>query len=212
MYFFKSLRWGLFWGWGILTLMDTLVSLTDEEIVARTLEDRQVFSLIISRYEAKLGRYIGRLGVRTYDDRVDVLQEIFIKAYKNLNSFDGGFKFSSWIYRIAHNEAISWYRKQKVRPEGNLVTDGDDILQLLQNGEVGADVEFDKGINQRELSLAMAKIDTKYQQALILRYFEQKEYDEISDILKVPLGSVGTLIFRGKKQLKAALNENSLRI
>ncbi len=93
-----------------------------------------------------------------------------------------------------------------------MIADGEDILQLLQNGEVAADIEFDKGINQRELSLAMAKIDLKYQEALILRYFEQKEYDEISDILKVPLGSVGTLIFRGKKQLKAALNQNSLRI
>ena len=186
--------------------------LTDEKVVEEALIDRQVFGELILRYEAKLTRYIGRLGVRTYDDQVDVLQEIFIKAYKNLNSFDGSFKFSSWLYRIAHNEAISWYRKQKVRPEGNLVAEGDEVLKLIHNKDPGAEVEFDHLVNQDELTRALASIDQKYQEALVLRYFENKEYDEISDILKVPLGSVGTLIFRGKKQLKTALNQNRLRI
>ena len=186
--------------------------LTDEQVVEEALIDRQVFGELILRYEAKLTRYIGRLGVRTYDDQVDVLQEIFIKAYKNLNSFDGSFKFSSWLYRIAHNEAISWYRKQKVRPEGNLVAEGDEVLKLIHNKDPGAEVEFDHLVNQDELTRALASIDQKYQEALVLRYFENKEYDEISDILKVPLGSVGTLIFRGKKQLKTALNQNRLRI
>jgi RNA polymerase sigma-70 factor (ECF subfamily) len=186
--------------------------LTDEQVVEEALKNRQVFGELIARYEAKLTRYIGRLGVRTYDDQVDVLQEIFIKAYKNLNSFDGSFKFSSWLYRIAHNEAISWYRKQKVRPEGNLVAEGDEVLKLIQNKDPGAEVEFDHVVNQDELTRALSSIDQKYQEALVLRYFENKEYDEISDILKVPLGSVGTLIFRGKKQLKTALNQNRLRI
>lgn len=195
-----------------LDMPSELEKLTDEQVVVEALANRQVFGEMIARYEAKLTRYISRLGVRTYDDQVDVLQEIFIKAYKNLNSFDGSFKFSSWLYRIAHNEAISWYRKQKVRPEGNLVAEGDEVLQLLHNKDPGAEVEFDYVVNQDELTRALASIDQKYQEALVLRYFENKEYDEISDILKVPLGSVGTLIFRGKKQLKTALNQNRLRI
>lgn len=189
-----------------------LETVTDEEVVAQALRDRHAFGELIVRYEAKLLRYIRRLGVRTYDDQVDVLQEIFIKAYKNLNSFDGSFKFSSWLYRIAHNEAISWYRKQKVRPEGHLVGDGDEVLLLIKDGVAGAEQLFDAEINASEVARALETLDLKYKEALILRYFEHKEYEEISDILKVPLGSVGTLIFRGKKQLLSALNQKRLRI
>ena len=91
--------------------------LTDEEIVVKTLQDKQFFGEIVDRYEAKLTRYIARLGVRNPEDQLDVLQEIFLKVYKNLNGFDRSLQFSSWIYRISHNEAISWYRKKNVRPE-----------------------------------------------------------------------------------------------
>src|SRR5690606_8168284 len=94
---------------------------SDEMLVALSLEDKERFGELIERYESKLGRYIARLGIRTAEDRQDVLQEIFLKVYKNLNGFDPKLSFSSWIYRIAHNEAISWYRKQSVRPEGNLI-------------------------------------------------------------------------------------------
>ncbi len=186
--------------------------LTDEQIVAMTLKEHSTFGFIIERYEAKLKRYIIRLGVRNHDDQLDVLQEIFIKAYKNLNSFDTSLSFSSWIYRIAHNEAISWYRKQKVRPEGHLIIDSEERLNLLSAKDVGSEVTFDQAINANELAKALEKMEVKYREVLILRYFEQKEYEEISDILKIPVGTVGTLIFRAKKQLYNALNRDNLRI
>jgi RNA polymerase sigma-70 factor (ECF subfamily) len=188
------------------------IEISDEEIVAMTLREHSSFGFIIERYEAKLKRYITRLGVRNYDDQLDVLQEIFMKAYKNLNSFDTSLSFSSWIYRIAHNEAISWYRKQNVRPEGHLVLDGDEVVSLIKSKEDAPDVAFDKEVNAEELSRALTMIDEKYREVLILRYFEHKEYEEISDILKIPTGSVGTLISRGKKQLYNVLNQSALRI
>lgn len=185
---------------------------TDAQIVAMSLKERSSFGFIIERYEAKLKRYIARLGVRNHDDQLDVLQEIFIKAYKNLNSFDTSLSFSSWIYRIAHNEAISWYRKQNVRPEGHLIIDGDEVLNLLSTRDEGPEVTFDQTINASELAKALEELEVKYREVLILRYFEQKEYEEISDILKIPVGTVGTLIFRAKKQLYNALNRDNLRI
>jgi RNA polymerase sigma-70 factor (ECF subfamily) len=191
---------------------NTEFQLSDEEIVAMTLREHSSFGFIIERYEAKLKRYIGRLGVRSYDDQADVMQEIFIKAYKNLNSFDTSLSFSSWIYRIAHNEAVSWYRKHNVRPEGHLIADGEEVLALIKSKEEGVDVAFDKEVNAEELGRAMAELDDKYREVLILRYFENKEYEEISDILKIPTGSVGTLISRGKKQLYNVLNQSALRI
>jgi len=152
------------------------------------------------------------LGVRNSDDQLDVLQEIFIKAYRNLNSFDRSLSFSSWIYRIAHNEAISFYRKKNVRPEGHLVGDGEEILGFLSSNQEGEEVIFDTAINADEINRALLLLDLKYREPIILRFFEHKEYDEISDILQIPIGSVGTLLHRGKKQLANVLNKEVLRI
>ena len=185
---------------------------SDEELVRLTLADKNVFGLIVDRYEAKLGRYIARLGVRNPDDQLDVLQEIFLKVYRNLNGFDTSLQFSSWIYRIAHNEAISWYRKKNVRPEGHLIADSEELLSFVSAKDELADVSFDKTVNAKEVNAAIYKIDEKYREVIILRFFEHKEYEEISDILKIPVGSVGTLLHRGKKQLAAALNQEALRI
>lgn len=178
------------------------LTLTDADIVARTLVDTSAFALLVERYEAKLLRYVRRLGVRNIEDGEDVLQDIFIKVYKNLNGFDTSLSFSSWIYRIAHNEAISFYRKQSVRPEGHQISDSEDVLMWLpEHDTVSADQLFDREVNVVAVRSALAQLDEKYRDAIILRYFEHKEYDEISDILKIPIGSVGTLIHRGKKQL-----------
>jgi len=192
--------------------MDKYPSDTDEELVVRTLTDRNVFAELIDRYEAKLTRYVRRLGVRTVEDIQDVLQETFIKAYRNLNGFDTSLSFSSWLYRIAHNEAVSWFRKQHVRPEGNLIADSEEIMQFIAGTESSAPVLFDQQVNAAVLNDALYHLDEKYRQPLILRYFEHKNYDEISDILMIPVGSVGTLIHRGKKQLASVIDTAAVRI
>jgi RNA polymerase sigma-70 factor (ECF subfamily) len=185
---------------------------SDVELVKLTLENKEFFGELVDRYEAKLTRYIGRLGVRDREDQLDVLQEIFLKTYRNLNDFDTSLQFSSWIYRIAHNEAISWYRKKNVRPEGHLIAEGEEMLSFLSSKEDAADVGFDKTINAKIVNEALLEIDDKYREVIILRFFEHKEYDEISDILQIPVGSVGTLLHRGKKQLAAVLNHDAIRI
>ena len=185
---------------------------SDEELVKKTSEDKVFFGELVERYQAKLSRYVARLGIHDPEDQLDVLQEIFLKVYKNLNAFDKTMKFSSWIYRIAHNEAISWYRKKKVRPEGNLIADSEEMISFLSEKSDSADEDFDKNVNIKEVNKALMKIDEKYREVLILRFFEHKEYEEISDILKIPVGSVGTLLHRGKKQLANALNKDAIRI
>jgi RNA polymerase sigma-70 factor (ECF subfamily) len=166
----------------------------------------------MERYEAPLDRYLRRLGVRRPEDREDVLQEIFIKAYRNLNGFDRGLKFSSWLYRIAHNEAISWYRKQSVRPEGHVVDESDTILQFLQAAELRSDQLAAERLNAELLNTALNELPQKYQDVITLRYFEHKDYDEISDILQVPVGTVGTLLHRGKAKLASILKRQGIEI
>lgn len=186
--------------------------LRDEAVVKLTLNDPDQYGILMERYEAKLKRYITRLGVRNHDDQLDVLQEIFIKSYRNLNGFDTDMSFSSWMYRIAHNEAVSWYRKRNIRPEGHMIADSNEILEFLGSKEEGIEIKHDQLLNAEELQRALATIDEKYREPLILRFFEHKEYDEISDILQIPIGSVGTLLHRGKKQLAGVLNKDYLRI
>jgi RNA polymerase sigma-70 factor (ECF subfamily) len=186
--------------------------MSDEEAVALALQDKAFFGHIVLRYEDKLSLYIRRLGIHNSEDREDVLQNIFIKVYKNLNAFDRGLSFSSWIYRIAHNEAISFYRMKHVRPEGHLVDSAEDILSLVATNETDAEKKFDTVINTEEISGALRKLSQKYKDPLILRFFEHKEYEEISDILKIPVGTVGTLIHRGKQELKKHLEQSHLRI
>ncbi len=200
--------------YGTTYVMQPVPSLppSDEEVVRMTLREPNQYGLLMERYEPKLKRYITRLGIRNPEDQLDVLQEIFIKAYRNLNGFDTDLSFSSWIYRIAHNEAVSFYRKQNVRPEGHLVADGDQVFDFLPSKQAGDDVLFDTKINAAEIQRALLELEPKYREPIILRYFEHKEYDEISDILEIPIGSVGTLLHRGKKRLKSVINEAKIRI
>ena len=209
---FESLRYH---GTMVYCRMSEPLSLppSDEELVTLTLGDKEHFGYLVERYELKLRRYIRRLGVRNEDDQLDVLQDVFLKAYRNLNGFDTGLKFSSWIYRIAHNEAISWYRKRKVRPEGHLVADSEEIMVLVEDVQGEAvDVTFDQSINAERLNAALQKIEERYREVLVLRFFEHKEYEEISDILKIPVGSVGTWLHRGKKQLARVIDESAIRM
>ena len=184
---------------------------TDAALVAATLTDKERFGELVVRYEDRLRRYIRRLGVRDEDDQLDVLQEIFLKVYRNLRSFDPSLSFSSWIYRIAHNEAVSWYRRRNVRPEGHQIADGEEVLQFVAAHEDSAEWKFDRTLNATVLQKALERLEPKYRDVLVLRYFEHKEYTEISDILQLPVGSVGTLIHRGKQHLARAINPDSVR-
>tara|TARA_Y100000310_G_scaffold323497_2_gene383894 strand:+ start:291 stop:878 length:588 start_codon:yes stop_codon:yes gene_type:complete len=188
--------------------MEDVVEKTDEQIVVLTLSDKEYFKIIIDRYEKKLRRYIYRLAKVSYEDVEDLLQNIFIKTYCNLNAFDTYLSFSSWIYRITHNEVISWYRKQAVRPEGNILELSDWVLQNISD-----DFDFLEELDAKNLlhviKQALNILDLKYREVIILRFIEEKEYKEISDILEKPINTVSTLISRGKKELKKILEKDN---
>lgn len=178
---------------------------TDAVVVQKTLIERDYFAVLISRYEARLDRYVRRLGVFNPDDRHDVLQDIFIKVYRNLNAFDQKLSFSSWIYRIAHNETMSWFRRRTARPEGHMVDDGDAVLELISGGETSERAHLEES-DKEAISQAIKKLPQKYQDVLLLRYFEERTYEEIADILEIPTGTVATLVFRAKDRLKRLLD------
>jgi len=85
----------------------------DQKLVALSLKDSQYFYCLMRRYEEKLGRYLRRFTYLGDDDIADIVQESFISVYQHLNNFDSSLKFSSWIYRIVHNQALNFIKKNK---------------------------------------------------------------------------------------------------
>jgi RNA polymerase sigma-70 factor, ECF subfamily len=187
-------------------------TMTDQELVKNALKDKHAFSAIVLKYEAPIRRYVRRLGCKDAGDIDDLLQEIFIKIFINLNDYDSDLKFSSWLYRIAHNETVSFFRKKSVRPSVlNLDTEDVDTFFAQLADETDFVELVKKRDDARVIQEAVAKLDQKYKEALVLRFLEEKSYNEISDILKMPAGTVATLINRGKKELKSLLEAKSIK-
>lgn len=173
-------------------------TMSDIEIVESVKEDLTAYKYIIDRYETKLFRYIQRILYISKEDAEDILQEVFIKAYRNINGYNSKYSFSSWIYRIAHNETVSFLRKKKRVIEGS----GDvEVFEKISSGEDIED-DFVSELKRKEVRELLSKLDPKYREVLVLRYFEDMEYNEISDILHTSVGNVSSLINRGKKQFK----------
>lgn len=186
--------------------MDEVSYTTDASLAKALLKDARVLGEIIERYEDKLSRYIQRKSNATSEDRKDILQNIFIKVYKNINDFDTDLPFSSWIYRIARNEMIDWYRKEKRRP--HLSLEGDEgVIQSLVS-ELGADVTAEREELRHVIEKAVRTLPEKYQDIVELRFFEEKSYDEIADILAIPPGTVAVRINRIKKMLQKELQQH----
>jgi len=181
------------------------IDASDEEIVRRTLLDKEAFTPLIMRYEAKLARYLERLGVGLLEDREDILQNAFIKAYKNLNSFDMTLTFSSWMYRIAHNEAMSFFRRKHARPQIILSEESEMLLTELRDEHADASRLTELRLSREGLAKAFQTLPPRYRDVIALRYFEDRSYTEMSDILEVPVGTVSTLLYRAKRALREAL-------
>jgi RNA polymerase sigma-70 factor (ECF subfamily) len=184
---------------------------TDNELVKLSFQNTDYFGCLVQRYEGKLGRYIYRISGGSKEDIEDLLQEIFLAIYRNLNDFDSALKFSSWIYRIAHNKVISHYRKVKARAQLIGGEESERLVAMIKDDNDIHEKVNDK-ITGEVLSELFKKIDIKYKEVLVLKYFEQKDYNEISDILKKPVGTVGTLLSRAKQQLRQIITQESIKL
>jgi RNA polymerase sigma-70 factor (ECF subfamily) len=180
---------------------------TDQDLVIQTLANKQAFAAIVRRYEAPLLRYITRLGCRDADTAQDLLQEIFIKTYIHLNDYDHSLQFSSWIYRIAHNEIISSFRKEKSAPSV-LEREGDLFLFEKVVDDLDLTTSYGQKHSAAEIQAAVDRLDSKSREIIVLKFFEEKRYEEISDILQIPQGTVATMINRAKKKIKIYLEES----
>lgn len=183
---------------------------TDSELVKLSLANQDDFAYIVDRYEGKLASYIRRLTNANNEDVEDILQEVFVKVYLNLNDFDENLKFSSWIYRITHNQVISSHRKIKARPEGYAVNIDDRLANSLI-AEIDIKKQVDNKILQKTINSVLNKIGKKYRDVLVLKFLEEQSYQEISDILKKPLGTVASLMNKAKQEFRSEFEKQQLK-
>ncbi len=177
---------------------------TDEDIVRRVQGgDKDAFGVLVERYEEKLGRY-GRKFLAGEDDRKDLIQDIFLKAYVNIREFDSSRRFSPWIYRIAHNEFVNALKKKK-----SILVSFFDFDVLFPHAVT--DNSFTDDLDKRELSEALesclSKLDPKYREPIVLYYYEELDYRQIADVLEIPVSTVGVRLSRGKSLLKKYYQE-----
>lgn len=183
-------------------------ALTDEAIIARVIEgDLAAFQRIVARYERKLLLYLTHL-IGGRDEADDLLQDVFVKAYQYLGSFDQERRFSSWIYRIAHNEGVNWIRQRSRRP----TVVWQDIVESRMEGDIPDEAEtVEEAWIRRErrddVRRALRELSETEREILTLRYYLDKSYREISDIVGIPMNTVATRLSRAKKKLLLAVNK-----
>jgi RNA polymerase sigma-70 factor (ECF subfamily) len=177
---------------------DDLADIPDEQVVVAVQKgESEKFAVLMRRYERKLLRYTRKF-MNDHQDSEDIVQEIFIKAYRNIRSFDAERRFSSWLYRIAHNESINFLKKRKI--ESIPILDLDVLFPHLAADEKSNEAETFEIKDLVEGSLS--KLDAKYREPLVLYYIEGFGYKEIAEILLIPVATVGVRLARAKAWLQ----------
>ena len=174
----------------------------DRELIEQSLDgSERAFRRLVEKHHALVFSVVrGIMGQR--DEVEDVVQEVFIKIYRNLSGYRGDSRFSTWIYRIARNEALN--ARSRFRPR----TEPIDESSTLASSEAGPEERIERERAKRLLEDLLAALDDQQRIAIELRYLGEKSYAEIADIMDIPIGTVKTHIHRGKAAMKRMLSTN----
>jgi RNA polymerase sigma-70 factor (ECF subfamily) len=160
----------------------------DSEILdkfARESSRNEAFSLLLKKYQEKIYWHIRRM-VLDHDDTDDLVQDVFIKVWKNLANFRSDSQLYTWIYRIASNECITFLNRKKLRNSISLEdSEGQYLLETLAESPY-----FDGDKAQMKLQKALLSLPEKQRLVFNMKYFDDLKYDEISDILGTSVGAL----------------------
>ena len=173
--------------------------LTDEELALRVQSgDQQALADLMERYTGKLLRY-GRRFLYSSDSIVDIVQDVFITVYENIQDFDATRQFSPWIYRIAHNAFVNVLRRKSREPLYFM-----DLDRIVPHPVYEDPDQREKESEEMRVLLeqSLENIAPAYREIIDLYYFENFSYREIADILHIPMGTVGIRLSRAKDALK----------
>lgn len=185
----------------------------DHSLLAATRTgDQLAFEELVRRYNTKIINYLYRL-LNDYDLAVDLAQETFIRVYKSADRYQATFSFSTYIYKIAHNLAISELRQRNRRrliPLPSFFSDKDSEeveIEIADQRQMLADEAMVDAERRAAVAKAITSLPEKYRAALVLCDIEEKSYEEISAVLDLPVGTVKSRINRARNLLKEKLRE-----
>jgi RNA polymerase sigma-70 factor (ECF subfamily) len=177
--------------------------IADSELVARAIKGREEsFEELVRRYQRPIAAYVYRM-VGDYDSALDLTQEVFIKIYGSLARYRSEFKFSTWIYKIAHNAAIDHLRRNTSRDQ-SLVTevDGASYELPLNSGRPTPEQEYAGKERRSEIEAVVSQLPPAYKELIVLRHSHDLSYDEIADVTGLPLGTVKNRLFRAREMMR----------
>jgi RNA polymerase sigma-70 factor (ECF subfamily) len=191
-------------------------NLTDKELVEKVLHgNNRAFEMIIHNTERMLAQIVFKM-INNPEDRKDIAQDIYVKAYQKLPGFRFQSKLSTWIAEIGYNSCLDYLRKKKLVLAGSLgyedETDDSSLDKLKLKGESGLSIDSDTFIFQKDLSeilqAEIEKLDPIYKTLITLFHNEELSYDEIAQITDLPEGTIKSYLFRARKALKKSLLMN----
>ncbi|MEW6685345.1 MAG: sigma-70 family RNA polymerase sigma factor [Candidatus Edwardsbacteria bacterium] len=178
----------------------------EQTLIERCLkQDQQAYTKLIEKYKRPVFSFIFRL-VRHQQDAEDMAQETFIKIFRSLDSYNPELKFSNWLFKIAYNTTIDFLRRQK--PETISLDDEEHPLEIPSL--TGDPMEALKRSSLRKtIEQAVNLLPVEYRTVVLLRHREEKSYQEIAEILNLPLGTVKAKVHRARNALRKLLGNNA---
>lgn len=174
----------------------------DSDLVGRCLAGEEgAYGLLLKKYKRPVFSLVYRM-VRQREEAEELASEAFFKAFRALPGFDPAQPFSSWIFKIASNLSIDWLRRRKM--ETSSLDEEGSVWELPDERPTAEDV-LEKKQTMRVVEEAIGRLAPDYRAVVLLRHQEERSYEEIADILGLPLGTVKIRLFRAREELKKRL-------
>ena len=184
----------------------------DSDLVVRAIAGREDgFEELVRRYQRPIAAYVYRM-VGDYDSALDLTQEVFIKVYNSLARYRAEYKFSTWIYRIAHNSAIDHLRRHNMRFE-DLERGGEDGTSYekpLASSAPTPEQLSERSERRAEIEGVVQNLPPAYRELITLRHALDFSYDEIAEVTGLPLGTVKNRIFRAREAMREELSRRGI--
>jgi RNA polymerase sigma factor, sigma-70 family len=188
--------------------LGTLNELSDGELIDRTIAGGEDgFEELVRRYQRPITSYVYRM-LGNYDASLDVTQEIFIKVYNSMSRYSSEYKFSTWLYKIAHNAAIDHLRRNSVSQQSLETENKDGSFEMqIESKRLSPEQERERSEWRSEIESVVRCLPQGYRELILLRHAQDMSYDEIAEITNLPLGTVKNRLFRAREMMREMLIE-----
>ena len=178
-------------------------AVADCDLVTRAIAGREDgFEELVRRYQRPIAAYVYRM-VGDYDAALDLTQEVFIKVYASLARYRSEYKFSTWIYKIAHNAAVDHLRRHSTREQSLIKqTDGEQYDLPIESKRLSPEQESEKAERRAEIEAVVRQLPAAYRELIVLRHSHDMSYDEIAEVMGLPLGTVKNRLFRAREVMR----------